>query len=208
MYMNRRSRMSRRRVLFIAVVISVLVITPALYGQQTVKTEGTNFIARANVGFDLFDLGFAFGVGGGYRFPVGTGTSEVIVDVYWSPPFKETYTSGNWDYEESTELLILSARVDWLFLYKPGMSGFFPVVGAGFFAGALWWEETSTYRFPPYDVIPDDAEYFASGSVFSVGAAYSFKDRFEARFEVPVLVFFGYYTAVAIPFTASFLYKF
>jgi hypothetical protein len=203
--------MSRRRVLFIAAVLAVLAIAPAVYSQQTTKAEGTNFIARANLGFDLFDLGFAFGVGGGYRFPAGSGTSEVIVDIYWSPPFKEDWTEGVSEGWESNELLIVSARVDWLFRYTPGISGFFPVVGAGFFAGAYWQEgeQWPTALGPPGQLYGGD--YFASGSVFSVGAAYSFKERFEARFEVPILVFFGAYGragAVAIPFTASFLYKF
>lgn len=200
--------MSRRRVLFIAAVVTALVVTPAVYSQKTMASEGTNFIARANLGFDLFDLGFAFGVGGGYRFPAGNGTSEIIVDIYWSPPFEEDWTEGTESGWESNELLILSARVDWLFLYTPGMSGFFPVVGVGFFAGAYWQEgeQWATAIGPPGS--PYGGDYFASGSVFSVGAAYAFKERFEARFEVPVLVFFGAYSAVAIPFTASFLYKF
>jgi hypothetical protein len=202
--------MSRRRVLFIAAVLAVLAIAPAVYSQQTTKAEGTNFIARANLGFDLFDLGFAFGVGGGYRFPAGSGTSEVIVDIYWSPPFKEDWVEGNYEGWESNELLIVSARVDWLFRYTPGISGFFPVVGAGFFAGAYWQQGEETY-IPTSVTSSYGGDYFASGSVFSVGAAYSFKERFEARFEVPILVFFGAYGragAVAIPFTASFLYKF
>jgi len=200
--------MSRRMVLFIAAVVAVLAMAPAVYSQQTMTREGTNFIARANVGFDLFDLGFAFGVGGGYRFPAGTGTSEVIVDIYWSPPFKEDWTEGSQEGWESNELLIVSARVDWLFLYKPGMSGFFPVVGVGFFAGAYWQAGEEWPIATSIPIVPYGGDYFASGSVFSVGAAYSFKDRLEARFEVPVLVFFGYYAAVAIPFTASVLYKF
>jgi hypothetical protein len=203
--------MNKRRVLCIAVVVAALVITPAVYSQQTMTREGTNFIARANLGFDLFDLGFAFGVGGGYRFPVGSGTSEVIVDIYWSPPFEEDWEEEGYEGWEKNELLIVSARFDWLFRYTPGMSGFFPVVGAGFFAGAYWQEgeEWLIGSGPPGALYGGD--YFASGSVFSVGAAYAFKERFEARFEVPILVFFGAYgraAAVAIPFTASFLYKF
>jgi len=198
--------MSRRRVLFM-VVVAALAITPAVFSQQTMRREGTNFIARANLGFDLFDLGVAFGAGGGYRFPAGSGTSEVIVDIYWSPPFKEDWTETNHEGWESNELLIVSARLDWLFLYTPGMSGFFPVVGVGFFAGSYWQEGEDTY-IPTGITSSYGGDYFASGSVFSVGAAYSFKNRLEARFEVPVLVFFGYYAAVAIPFTASVLYKF
>ena len=201
--------MSRPKVLLIAVVFAVLVISPALYSQQAARPEGTNLIARANLGFDLFDLGFAFGVGGGYRFPAGNGTSEVIVDIYWSPPFEEDWTEGTLSGWESNELLIVSARVDWLFMYTPGRSGFFPVVGVGFFAGAYWQAgEQWVTGSPPSSGSSYGDDYFASGSVFSAGAAYSFKDRFEARLEVPVLVFFGYYAAVAIPFTASVLYKF
>ena len=203
--------MSRGRGFFLAAVIAVLVFTPAVYSQQTTAPEGTNFIVRANLGFDLFDFGFAFGVGGGYRFPAGGGTSEVIVDIYWSPPFKENYTEGSEAGWEINELLIVSARVDWLFLYKPGMTGFFPVVGAGFFAGSYWYAEEWWYISSPSTTYPWDQDYFASGSVFSVGAAYAFGDHMEARLEIPVLVFFGAYgsaAAVAIPFTASFLYKF
>jgi hypothetical protein len=203
--------MSRRSVIFTAAVIAAVVLTPLVYGQQSMRPEGTNFLARANLGFDLFSVGFAFGAGAGYRFPAGTGTSEVIVDIYWSPPFEEEWTEGSTEGWETNELLIISARVDWLFMYTPGMSGFFPVVGAGLFAGAYWQagEEWTIGFGPPGTLYGGD--YFASGSVFSVGAAYAFKDRYEARFEIPVLVFFGAYgraAAVAIPFTASFLFKF
>ena len=200
--------MSKRRVLFMAAMVAALVLTSAVYSQQATAPADTNFIARANLGFDLFDLGFAFGVGGGYRFPTGMGTSEVIVDIYWSPPFEEDWTEGSTEGWETNELLIISARANWLFRYTPGMSGFFPVVGAGFFAGAYWQEgEEWTIGFGPPGT-PYGGDYFASGSVFSVGAAYAFRERFEARFEVPILVFFGDYAAVAIPFTASVLYKF
>jgi hypothetical protein len=205
--------MSRRSVIFTAAVIAALVLTPLVYSQQNMTPEGTNFLARANLGFDLFSVGFAFGAGAGYRFPAGNGTSEVLIDIYWSPPFEEEWEepSDNEEGWEKNELLIISARVDWLFLYKPGMSGFFPVVGAGLFAGAFW-QEGEYWAYggsPPGTTYGGD--YFASGSVFSVGAAYAFKDRYEARFEIPVLVFFGAYgraAAVAIPFTASFLFKF
>ena len=201
--------MGRGRVLYVMAFIATLASVPVLYGQQTMRPEGTNFVARANLGFDLFDLGFAFGVGGGYRFPAGSGTSEVLVDIYWSPPFEVDWEEEGYEGWEKNELLIISARVDWLFMYTPGMSGFFPVVGAGLFAGSFWQEGAEQpIGSPP--LVPYGGDYFASGSVFSVGAAYAFADRFEARFEVPVLVFFGAYgraAAVAIPFTASFLYK-
>jgi hypothetical protein len=203
--------MSKTRVLFAAVIVVAVIVAPAVYSQQATRPEGTNFVARVNLGFDLFDLGFAFGAGAGYRFPAGRGTSEVIIDIYWSPPFEEEWTEEGYEGWEKNELLVVSARAEWLFMYTPGMSGFFPVVGAGFFAGAFWqegeeWPEGSG---PPGSTYGGD--YFASGTVFSVGAAYSFLERFEARFEVPVLVFFGSYgraAAVAIPLTASFLFKF
>lgn len=50
----------------------------------------------------------------------------------------------------------------------------------------------------------------ASGSVINLGVGYVFGRTWEARLEIPVLVFFGEYgeaSAIAIPITAGVLYR-
>jgi hypothetical protein len=208
---RRRIMYKRVGVFVAAMVLLVLVSTPFAVSEETSSERDSAFLARANLGFDVFGTGFAFGAGGGYRFGLGAGTAEVLVDVYYSPPFKDKWIDGIWHHEESSELLIVSARVDWLFLYSPGKTGFFPLVGAGFFAGSLWWEDIVLQDGVPGTGWIDSADYFASGTVLNLGAAWGFGKHIEARFEVPVMVFFGQYgtaAAVAIPLTLSVLYRF
>jgi hypothetical protein len=162
------------------------------------------YLARIGVGLDVFDLGLAAGVGGGYRFAGPAGNMEVLADVYYSP-YWETYTEGN-TFDYSSSLIILGVRADWLFNYAADKKGLYQLAGAGFFAGSFSW--TNYNRTTGYT---EGNSYFASGAVLNLGLGWAFSRRIEARLEVPVLVFFGSYgraAAVAIPITASVLFRF
>lgn len=162
-------------------------------------------LLRAGVGLDVIDIGLAAGIGGGYRFQIPWGTMEATLDVYYSP-YWEHYTAGINEFDYSETLVIVAARANWLFKYAPDSKGLYFLAGTGFFAGSFSWEN--------YNITTDYTEgnsYFASGAVLNMGLGYAFARHWEARLEVPVLLFFGNYEgviAVAIPITLGFLYRF
>jgi len=118
---------------------------------------------RAGVGLDVIDLGLAGGVGAGYRFSVGSGTAEALVDVYYSP-YWETYTEGSNTFNYSTTLIIVGVRANWLFNYPSQSKGLYELVGTGFFVGSYSWEN--------YNITTDYTEgngYVASGTILNLG---------------------------------------
>ena len=192
------------RLRVLRVVIGVL-LAVGLAPAAGAQAGGGAILVRAGVGLDVIDLGLAGGIGAGYRFPVGPGTAEALVDVYYSP-YRETYTEGSNTFDYSTTLIIVGVRANWLFNYPRESRGLYEVVGTGFFVGSYSWEN--------YNITTDYTEgndYVASGTILNLGLGYAFSRRVEVRAEVPVLVFFGAYgtaSAVAIPITASVLVRF
>lgn len=191
--------MRKRRFVVVIVMFMIAGLVPL-----AAAGPSSAILARVGVGLDVMDWGLAAGVGGGYRFAGPAGNVEILADVYYSG-YKETYVEGN-TFEYSQDLVIVTVRADWLFSYSFTEPGFYQVLGAGFFAGSLSWVN--------YNVTFDYTEgndYFASGAVLNLGLGWAFKRLAEARLEVPVLVFFGEYgraAAVAIPITASVLFRF
>jgi hypothetical protein len=189
---------NRRMVLAILVFLAVGLLPLGAAGS-------TAWLARINAGMDVIDIGFAGGVGGGYRFGLPTGNMEVLGDVYYSP-YCETYTEGANTFDYKQTLIIVAARANWLFNYTPEKRGLYPLVGLGFFAGSFSW--TNYNRTTDYT---EGNSYFASGTVINLGLGWAFTRWLEARFEVPVMVFFGEYgraAAIAIPLTLSAMFRF
>jgi hypothetical protein len=189
---------NRRLVLAILVLLAV--------GLMPLGAAGSSaYLARINAGMDVIDIGFAGGVGGGYRFAGPAGNMEVLGDVYYSP-YCETYTEGTKTFDYKSTLIIFAVRANWLFSYTPEKRGLYQVVGAGFFAGSFSWS-----NYDRMFGITQGNDYFASGAVINLGLGWAFTRWLEARFEVPVMVFFGTYgraAAVAIPLTLSAIFRF
>ncbi|HOX13313.1 MAG TPA: hypothetical protein P5117_00770 [Spirochaetia bacterium] len=162
------------------------------------------FLARISAGLDVIDIGLAAGVGAVYRFPGPGGIGEIAADIFYGP-YWETYTEGANTFDYSETLIIVAVRADWLFNYEAGVPGWYQVAGTGVFAGSYSWEN--------YNRTTDYTEgngYFASGTVINLGLGYVFSRTWEARLEIPVLVFFGEYgeaAAIAIPITAGVLFR-
>jgi hypothetical protein len=178
--------------------------------QESSGLSNGRILARASLGIDVIDFGLAVGLGAGYRLPVGTGTAEVLLDVFYNRA-TYSYEESFWEYEGTEWLTIVALRVGWLFNYTPEKRGLYPLVGTGFFAGSYEYEETGHPVGSPTPTVSDSDDFFASGTVLNLGLGYVFSDNLEARAEVPVLVFFGAYgqaAAVAIPITLSALYRF
>ena len=170
---------------------------------------GSGILLRANLGYDPIGGGFAFGAGGGYHFPYGSNYVELLADVYYAPG-NSTWTEGNYSNDYTSSLLILSVRCNWLFFYKPGSSGLYALAGVGVFAGSYSWKQVQTYLYSPYNTYTYSDQYFASGTILNLGAAFVLTKWLEARAEIPLMIFFGEYgrsAAVAIPITLSLGYR-
>ena len=179
--------------------------------QANAPRSSSEILIRANLGYDPIGGGFAFGAGGGYRFPFSGDYAEVLADVYYGPG-QSTWTSGFWNYDYTSTLLILAVRANWLFFYKPGSQGIYALVGTGLFAGSYSWKQVQTYPLVPpvTSTLTSNDQYFASGTILNLGAAFSTAMGLEVRAEIPVMVFFGAYgnaAAVSIPITISAVYR-
>ena len=183
-------------------VVLFLALTGVL-APVAAQGEDSGLLLRFNAGLDLIDIGIAAGAGVGFRFPGPGGLAELTLDAYFGP-YWETYTEGNtFDYTEM--LVIIAARANWLFNLKAGRRGWYQVVGAGCFAGSYSWENYN--RDTDYT---EGNSYFASGTLINLGLGYVFNRTWEARVEVPILIFFGEYgeaAAIAIPITVGVLYR-
>ena len=75
----------RKSPAFVMALILALCL-PLLVDAQTNPMRATSgILLRANLGYDPIGGGFAFGAGGGYRFPFSGDYAEVLADVYYGP---------------------------------------------------------------------------------------------------------------------------
>jgi hypothetical protein len=196
----------------LVMALILVLCLPLFVDAQTNPIPPTSAILlRANLGYDPIGGGFAFGAGGGYRFPFSGDYAEVLADVYYGPG-QSTWTSGSWNYDYTYTLLFLAVRANWLFFYKPGSPGIYALVGTGLFAGSYSWKQVQTYPLVPpvTSTLTSNDQYFASGTILNLGAAFSTAMGLEVRAEIPVMVFFGAYgnaAAVSIPITVSVIYR-
>ena len=199
----------KKRSLLILALFLALGLPLLAEARADLPPAGSGILLRANLGYDPIGGGFGFGAGGGYRFPYGNGYVEVQADVYYGPGYS-TWTEGSYSNEYTSGLLILAVRSNWLFFYKPGSSGFYALAGVGVFAGSYSWKQVQTFLYSPYNTYTYSDQYFASGTVLNLGAAFALTTRLEARAEIPILIFFGEYgrsAAIAIPITLSLGYR-
>lgn len=185
-------------------VIFWLAVAACLAPAAAAQGEDSGFYARVNVGLDVIDIGLAAGIGAAYRFPGPGGIGEVSADIYYSP-YWETYTEGANTFDYSETLVIVAVRANWLFNYEAGGIGWYQVAGTGVFMGSYSWENYNRTLD-----ITEGNSYFASGTVLNLGLGYVFSRTWEARLEIPILVFLGEYgeaAAIAIPITAGVLFR-
>jgi hypothetical protein len=198
----------RKMSLALALVLT-LCLPPLVEAQTGSPRSSSEILLRANLGYDPIGGGFAFGAGGGYRFPFSGDYAEILADVYYGPGHS-TSSSGNYNNDYTSSLLILAVRANWLFFYKPGSPGVYALVGTGLFAGSYTTTEVQTFIYSPYTTYTYNYQYFASGTILNLGVAFSTAMGLEVRAEIPVMVFFGAYgnaAAVSIPITLSVGYR-
>ena len=116
------------------------------------------------------------------------------------------YTAGSNVFDYSETLIVVGVRGNWHFNYPAGGRGLYELAGVGFCVGSFSWE-----NYNRTTLYTEGNDYVASGTILNLGLGYAFGPRWEVRVEVPVKVFFGSYgtaSAVAIPITASVLFRF
>ena len=173
--------------------VSLAVLTLATVPMFAQDSDG-GFFAAANLGYDVIGGGFAGGGSVGMEFSdfeagliamYGNGETNYDDDEY----------EGTWDWE----LFLIGLRLNWVYRDLFPDPNLFPIVGAGFFY--MNYAYTDSYTSDLYADGEESDDVGAGGSLFSLGVGYAFTEEFDARLEVPVLVFFGDFgrIAVAIP---------
>jgi len=179
--------------LFVFFVI-VLFLCPIV----TFSSEIPKIGVRGGLGTDI-NLGLAFGVGGNYLLDMGENPLELGVLLFYSH-WSETSYEGIYDYEynESSDVIVFGMMANYLFGYKLGMPGMFLLAGFGLGMMNVEWEEWSPDDESLGEYLPDggsrqDASGTGAGSVFNLGGGMAFSNGADVRFEIPVILVFGEY---------------
>ncbi|MBI9097030.1 MAG: hypothetical protein JEY91_01065 [Spirochaetaceae bacterium] len=170
---------------------------------------------HAGAGTDI-NLGLAVGVKASF-LPLGLKRNplEAGLEFFYSKSTEESNNGFN-DYLETTELFIIGAMANVLFGYQMESPTIFYILGIGVSAVSVYWEEkspTDSSLGEPYgdSGSMQSIEGLTGGTVLNLGLGYSFGKGFEARLELPIIIFFGEYgeaSAVAPSLTLMGGYRF
>lgn len=161
---------------------------------ETVQySSGQNSIGfRAGVGTDI-NLGIAYGGVINYLVDLNNNAIELGIIVFGGHS-EETTVEYN-TYNEKTDVLVFGVLSNYLLGYKQKKPGLFGIIGVGFAAISVEWEESS-----PDDISlgtpliaggsKQSADATAAGSVFNLGFGMAFKGGFDLRIEAPVIFVF------------------
>jgi len=156
-----------------------------------IKTNSSIGI-RAGIGTDI-NLGLAYGGGINYLLDQNTNAIEFGLVVFGGHS-EETTTDFN-TYNEKTDVLVFGVLSNYLFGYKLKNPGLFGVIGLGFAAISVEWEESSPDDISLGTPLPgggskQSVDATGAGSVFNLGFGMAFKGGFDLRVEVPVIFIF------------------
>lgn len=155
------------------------------------QTNSGRFSLKAGVGTDI-NLGLGYGGGIGYIFPY----SDVELNVVLFGHHSEETTEDFHSYTETTDLFVYGVMANYLIGFPGRESGAYGVVGFGFAAVSLDWEETSPTDVSLGPPLPGGGSKQSEsgtggGSVFNAGFGYSFGSNLHLRAEFPVIVAFS-----------------
>jgi hypothetical protein len=173
----------------ILVTICLVLLIVSMVMSQSTGTFGI----RGGIGTDI-NGGIAYGGSINYQFPVGNNYLEVG-PVFYAGHFEETTEDYN-TYVETTDLTVFGVLANYLVNYQPTNQGMFFVVGFGFAAVSVDWEEKSDTDISLGTPLPgggskQSADGTAGGTVFNVGAGYKFTGNVDIRAEIPVIIIAG-----------------
>jgi len=171
---------------FILLLISFLFLTNLLHSQN----QNGIFGIRAGLGTDI-NLGLGYGIGANYLLP----ESNVELTVVLFGNSSEETTEDFHTYEETTDLFVFGVMANYLFGYKFNQRGGYGIIGFGFSAISIDWEETSPTDGSLGPPLPNGGSKQSEsgtggGAVVNMGGGYSF-GNFNLRAEFPVIIPFS-----------------
>jgi hypothetical protein len=148
---------------------------------------------RAGIGTDI-NLGLAYGGGINYLLDL-KGSAVELGFVVFGGHSEETTEEFN-TYTEKTDVLVFGVLSNYLFGYKLKKSSLFGVIGLGFAAISVDWEESSPNDISLGTPLPgggskQSSDGTGAGSVFNLGFGMSFNGGLDIRAEAPVIFIFG-----------------
>lgn len=185
-------------------LIGLTLLYLTVHGQSG---QAGTFGIRAGLGTDISG-GLAYGVGFNYRLQSAMEMGLVV----FGGKSTETSDNGFNIYEETTKVFVLGAQANWLFNHHPDEAKLFFITGTGLAFINADWEERSDTDTSLGTPLPNGGSMQSEsgstgGAIFDIGLGHTFKSPFDLRFEVPIIVPFGYENIGVIPtfiFTAGY----
>jgi hypothetical protein len=187
-----------KKIMFLTVIFLFMGLwsaaAPAVSRKTETKKEELGFGVYGGVGTDI-NLGIGYGIKCGF-FPMGVRNVplEVGPELFIAHTVEDS-SEGNYDYTDTTDLVVFGVLASYLFNYSYKTDCFYGILGIGLAVVSVSWEETS-----PNDTSLGEswkggskmsAEGTVGGSVLNLGFGYSFAMGLDIRFELPVIIMFG-----------------
>lgn len=179
---------------FYTILIFILLITfSSFYGQ----THEGSFGIRGGLGTDI-NLGLGYGLGINFLFP----NSDIeLAVVLFGHSSEETTVDYN-TYNETTDLFVFGIMGNYLIGYKYKQPGFYGIVGFGFSAISVDWEESSPDDTSLGTPLPGGGSKQSEsgtggGSIINAGVGYSF-GQLSLRGEFPIIISFADYESSSV----------
>lgn len=179
--------------LFTLLLLTLLFIPSLYYGQ----THEGSFGIRGGLGTDI-NGGLGYGLGINYLFP---NSYFELGAVLFGHSSEETTVDYN-TYNEKTDLVVFGIMGNYLFGYKYKQPGFYGIVGFGFAAISVDWEESSPDDSSLGTPLPDGGSKQSEsgtggGTVINAGVGYSF-GQLSLRGEFPIIISFSDYGSSSV----------
>ena len=157
-----------------------------LFSQVNTGTFGI----RGGVGTDI-NLGIAYGLGLNYTFP----TSNFELTFLFFKSHSEETSTDYFTYTDKTDLVVFGVLGNYLIGYQNKVPGLYGIVGFGFSAVSVDWEETSRGDISLGTPLAGGGSKMSAsgtngGSVINAGVGYSF-GQLNLRGEFPVIIIFS-----------------
>jgi hypothetical protein len=215
------------RILFFLLLIQGTIIPQSV--MQNLSTEKNAMLAisepypysnesgsigiRAGIGTDI-NLGLVYGGGINYLINLNQNAVEIGLVVFGGNS-EETTEDYN-TYTETTDVLVYGVLANYLFGYELKKSAVFGVVGFGFSAISVEWEESSPDDESLGTPLPgggskQSEDATAAGSILNLGFGIAFDGGFDIRVEAPIIFIFdapGNASSIVPTFMATLGYHF
>jgi hypothetical protein len=177
------------------------------------SNESGSIGIRGGIGTDI-NLGLVYGGGINYLLNLNQNAVEIGLVVFGGNS-EETTEDYN-TYTETTDVLVYGVLANYLFGYELKKSCFFGLVGFGFTAISVEWEESSPDDESLGTPLPgggskQSEDATAAGSVLNLGFGIAFDGGFDIRVEAPIIFIFdapGDASSIVPTFMATLGYHF